>query len=124
MRIINCPHCHGTGVVLDVQLPAEAPTSGADVGRAWTDAYVAARAELPPPMPIPSHPVFPVPQDEPPHPAAQVGPGQFPPAGVSVGTCSQGHPWKTVPAGVSQRNGKAYSAFTVCDDRDHGERPR
>ncbi len=103
-------------VTIVIDLP-DGATVGVTQGAPEAPTPVAAppRAELPPPMP--SQP------DEPPHPAG-VGPGQFPPAGVSVGTCSQGHPWKTVPGGVSQRTGKAYSAFTVCDDRDHGERPR
>ncbi len=106
-RIIRCPHCDGAGAAVDT---AEAPTPAA----------APPMTELPPPMP--QRPAAPA-QDEPPHPAG-VGPGQFPPAGVSVGTCSQGHPWKTVPGGVSKRTGAAYVAFTVCDDRDHGERPR
>ncbi len=71
------------------------------------------------------------PDDEPPPPVdprdfvRSPGPGQYaqPPANTP-GTCSQGHPWKTVPGGVSKRTGRGYDAFTVCDDRDHGERPR
>ncbi len=107
-RIVRCHYCDGTGLTLDTAQEAPTPVAAPPM------------TELPPPMP--QRPTAPA-QDEPPHPAG-VGPGQFPPAGVSVGTCSQGHPWKTVPAGVSKRTGKSYDAFTVCDDRDHGERPR
>ena len=33
-------------------------------------------------------------------------------------------PWKTVPAGVSKRNGRAYAAFRACSTPGCDQRPR
>jgi hypothetical protein len=35
-----------------------------------------------------------------------------------------GTPWKTVPAGVSKRTGKAYDAFRACSTAGCDQRPK
>jgi hypothetical protein len=43
---------------------------------------------------------------------------------VPTGLCPVHHvPWRTVPAGVSKRTGKAYDAFQACPERDCDQRP-
>ena len=39
-------------------------------------------------------------------------------------TCPEGHPLKTIKAGVSLKTGRPYSEFTVCQDRDHNWKPQ
>ncbi len=117
MKIVRCDYCDGTGLVLDADEEAShsiatrhAPTM-ADLLPALVPTPVAepSMAELPPPLPLePSQ--------------AASGPENRP--APPPGTCSQGHPWKTVPAGVSQKTGNSYAAFTVCVERSHEERFR
>ncbi len=33
-------------------------------------------------------------------------------------------PWKTVPAGISKKNGKPYDSFQTCPEMGCNERPR
>lgn len=47
-----------------------------------------------------------------------------PAAAPQGGVCPiHGTPWKTVPAGVSQKTGKEYSAFQACSTRGCDQRP-
>lgn len=47
-----------------------------------------------------------------------------PPASRATGCPVHGVPWRTVPAGVSRRTGRAYAAFMVCSVPDCQERPQ
>ncbi len=58
-------------------------------------------------------------------PVASAGP--FPPIGggrpPAPWVCPVHHTSKVVPAGVSQKTGRDYDAFTVCAERDCNEKP-
>jgi hypothetical protein len=74
-----------------------------------------------PPLPTPPNlPMTPIMQPLPPvQPAA---PYQF--TGPSASCPVHRQPWRTVPAGVSKKTGKSYSAFLVCPESGCEERPR
>ena len=117
MKIVRCHYCDGTGMVIDAEAnPRRVEVTFAASSLAEREAERRAEtapmppaepsmAELPPPMPLEPYQAPSVAENRP------------------AGTCSQGHPWKTVPAGTSKRTGKDYAAFVVCDD-SHAERPR
>jgi hypothetical protein len=45
--------------------------------------------------------------------------------GSSSGSCPIHRlPWRTVPAGISKRSGRAYAAFSICSEPGCDERPR
>ena len=45
--------------------------------------------------------------------------------GTATGTCPvHGRPWRTVPAGVSKKTGRAYSSFVACPEAACDKRPR
>lgn len=60
-------------------------------------------------------------QNAPRAPLAALPPVQQP---QSVGGCPiHNAPWKTVPAGISKKNGKAYDAFQACSVAGCDQRP-
>lgn len=62
------------------------------------------------------------PLEDAPWPASPEAP---PSGGAAAGVCPVHHvPWRTVPAGVSQKTGKPYAAFQACPERGCNERPR
>ena len=76
--------------------------------------------EPPLPTPPPNLPVTPIMAPLPPVVAA---PFQFT-ASTAVTACPVHHqPWKTVPAGVSKKTGRAYTAFLVCQESGCEQRP-
>ena len=58
------------------------------------------------------------------------GLAQLPPVRLAESTAmgsvcpTHNQPWKTVPAGVSKRTGKAYTAFVACPVDGCDQRPR
>ena len=46
------------------------------------------------------------------------------PAAQALAACPVHHkPWKTVPAGVSKKNGRPYDAFLACPERGCDQKP-